>query len=392
MRILLVNDYGTETGGAEVQLLLLRRCLRERGHDARLFTSRARPRSAPLQSDDTCFGTVSTARTPLQVSNPWAGAALRKVIAAFKPDVVHVGLFLTQLSPSILPALRDVPALYHVHWYRAVCPLGTKRLPDGRDCTQPWGVACLRNRCLRPQAWVPLMVQRRMWHARRNVFDRYIACSQAVRARLTEAGFADVAVVWNGVAARPARPPLREPPTAAFAGRLVPEKGALVLVDAFARVAPELPGCRLILAGDGPERPAIERRIRSHGLADQVLCTGWLQPADLEAMLQEAWVQVSPSLWAEPFGLTIAEGMMRGTAAIAFARGGPAELVQHERTGLLVEPGSVDALAHALRSLLGDRERAERMGTDARLFAREQFTETIFTDRMIENYTALMPA
>jgi glycosyltransferase involved in cell wall biosynthesis len=371
-------------------LLQLRRCLRQRGHEARLFTSRARPGAAPLRSDDACFGTVTAARTPLQVLNPWAGAGIRRVIAAFRPDIVHVGVFLTQLSPSILPALRDVPALHHVHWYRAVCPLGTKHLPDGRECTQPWGTACLRNRCLRLRAWMPLMLQRQLWHERRNVFDRYVACGESVRTRLEEAGFGGVEVVWNGVPPHPGRAALRDPPTAAFAGRLVPEKGAHILVEAFARVARKLPHSRLVLAGDGPERPAIEQLVDRAGLADRVRVMGWLHGHALAAALEPAWVQVVPSLWTEPFGLAVAEAMMRGTAVIASARGGPAELIQPGRTGLLVETGSAKALADALLSLLRDREAAERMGRAARQFALERLTLDAFTDRMIETYSAML--
>ncbi|MGH7555365.1 MAG: glycosyltransferase, partial [Longimicrobiales bacterium] len=245
MRILLVNDYGTATGGAEVLFLLLRRLLRERGHAVRLFSSSARPLGAPCEADDTCFGTTTTARTTLQAANPWAAARIGDVLRDFRPDVVHVGVFLTQLSPSILPRLRDIPALFHVHWYRAVCPLGTKRLPNARDCNEPWGTACLRNGCLTLRAWLPMMAQRQLWHRYRDVFDRTIACGDAVRRRLEEAGFPNIEVVPNCVAPRQQRPALQDPPTAAFSGRLVAEKGVDVLVDAFSQVVRELPGARL---------------------------------------------------------------------------------------------------------------------------------------------------
>jgi glycosyltransferase involved in cell wall biosynthesis len=390
VRILLVNDYGTETGGAEIQLLLLRRCLRERGHEALLFSSGARPGGAALEADVTCFGTVTALRTPLQVMNPWAATGLARVIDAFRPDIVHVGVFLTQLSPSILPVLRDVPALLHAHWYRPVCPLGTKRLPDGRDCSHPWGTACLENRCLRFRAWAPLMLQRQLWRARRGTFDRYIACGEAVRERLVEAGFEGVRVIWNGVPVRPARAPLSGPPVAVFAGRMVPEKGVQVLIDAFARVVVERPDARLILAGDGPERSSIEERIVQHRLSGHVECTGWLHGAALDTVLERAWLQVVPSLWVEPFGLTVAEAMMRGTAVVASARGGPAELVRDGVSGILVEPDSSEGLAGALLSVLGNRELAEAMGRNGRLFALERLSETVFADRMIETYHEML--
>jgi glycosyltransferase involved in cell wall biosynthesis len=390
MRILLVNDYGTSTGGAEIQLLHLRRLLRERGHEARLFTSRARPGGARVEADDTCLGTVAAARTLLQAWNPWAARDLRRALASFRPDVVHVGVFLTQLSPSILPALVDVPALLHVHWYRPVCPSGTKRLPDGRDCEEPWGVACLRHGCLSARAWAPLMVQRRQWRLQRGAFDRFMACGEAVRARLAEAGIANVEVVWNGVPPCAARAPLADPPVAAFAGRLVPEKGVGLLIDAFERVLREVPEGRLVIVGDGPEREAIEGRIDRAGLVGRVDCTGWLTGPALAAALDRAWVQVVPSLWMEPFGLAAAEAMMRGTAVIASSRGGPSELVAHGRSGLLFETGSVDALARTLIAVFRDRGAAEQMGSEARRFALDHLSERAFVERMIQTYAGMI--
>jgi len=118
LKILLVSDYAPPIGGAEIMTLMLRDGLRERGHDVRIFASRAESSPDDTHADYYCFGTTTTARTALQVANPWAYRRLRSVLAEFRPDVVHVKMFLTQLSPLILPLLRDVPTLHHVVWYR----------------------------------------------------------------------------------------------------------------------------------------------------------------------------------------------------------------------------------------------------------------------------------
>src|SRR5690349_16117223 len=122
MRILLVSDYATPTGGAELMILSLREALRRRGHDARLFASSACPLDVPSQADYQCFGTVSKLRGLIQVANPSAHRSLHRVIREFQPEVVHVRLFLSQLSPAILPLVRNIPAIYHVAWYRPICP------------------------------------------------------------------------------------------------------------------------------------------------------------------------------------------------------------------------------------------------------------------------------
>src|ERR1700679_3026124 len=112
MRILLVSDYATPTGGAELMVLMLRDALRLRGHDARLLASSARPLGIPSQADYECFGMTSRLRGLTQVANPSAYLSLHRILQNFKPDIVHVRLFLSQLSPLILPLLENVPAIF----------------------------------------------------------------------------------------------------------------------------------------------------------------------------------------------------------------------------------------------------------------------------------------
>ena len=386
MKILLLNDYATPTGGAELMTLALRDGLRQRGHDARLFAGDARAGGGDVQADYTCFGTTSRFRTLLQTANPSAAMRLRQTLAEFRPDVVHVRMFLTQLSPLILPLLRDVPSLYHVVWYRPICPIGTKLLPDGTPCQVSPGVVCYRNGCLPARDWAPLLFQLHLWRRWRAAFDLVVANSAAVGERLRAEGIAPVEVVWNGVPRRAARPPLAAPPTVAFAGRLVPEKGADLLVRAFARIVGQLPEARLILAGDGPEGAWLARLVADLGLDRAVTLTGHLDRAAIEARFATAWVQAVPSRWAEPFGIAAAEGAMRGTAIVASAGGGLSEIVRDGATGFLVPPGDVDALAAALRRLLGDRDLAERLGGAGREDALARFDEATFVERFIALY------
>lgn len=361
MRILLVNDYGTPTGGAELQVLRLRAGLRARGHDVRLFTSTAGPRGAPVLADDACYGTMrNRAQVLVQTVNPSAAVRLRRVLSAFAPDVVHVRMFLTQLSPLVLPLLADVPSVYHVAFYRAICPRGTKLLPDGRRCEDPAGRACLRNGCLTPQSWLLDMTQLALLRRWRGVFDAVVGLSETVRRPLEAEGIGPVQVIPNGVPERPQRPALSGPPTVAFAGRLVVEKGADVLLRAFAAVVGQVPDAHLLLAGDGPERGRLGQladRVPGH-----VTWLGHLPPAELERRCDAAWVQAVPGRWDEPFGNVATEAMMRGTAVVASDLGGPAEVVREGVTGLLVPPGDAAALAGALVRLLTDRGLAERLG------------------------------
>jgi glycosyltransferase involved in cell wall biosynthesis len=381
MKVLLVSDYAPRFGGAEQLLFRFRDMLCQRGHDARVFTSSA---GGPAGADYTCAGTLGPFRTLLQSANPDAALRLRRVLREFRPDVVTVKLFLTQLSPLILPVLRDVPSVYHAVWYRAVCPIGTKLLPDRTPCREPHGVACLRNGCVPARDWLPLAAQMALLRRWRQVFRRVVANSEATRAALESGGIAPIDVITNGVPVLAQRPRLAGPPVAAFAGRLVPEKGADVLVRAFARVHAALPHARLLIAGDGPERGRLLRLIAELGLERSVALPGHLPRATLDQQLDAAWVQAVPSVWAEPFGFTTAEAMMRGTAVIATATGASPTMVEGERTGVLVPALDEERLAAALLRLLTDRDLAERMGAAGRKRALAEFSDERFTDRFLE--------
>jgi glycosyltransferase involved in cell wall biosynthesis len=319
VKVLMVSDYGTASGGAEILMLALRDGLRRRGHDARLLTSRARPLPLPLESDYLCFGTTSRLRGAVQALNPAAAWALYRVVKAFDPDVVHVRMFLTQLSPLVLPALRDRPSLLHAETVRPICPSGSKLLPSGATCTARYGWIC--RGCLPAQDWPVLMMQMALWLRWRRAFDRIVANSHWTRRRLEDDGVPVDEVVWNGVPAIPPRVGLAEVPTIAYAGRLAPEKGLEVLLLAFRRVRERLPAVRLVLAGDGPERDALRARVGALGLDAHVERLGHLPRAELDSRLGGAWVQAVPSLWEEPFGLVAAEAMMRGVAVVERRRG-----------------------------------------------------------------------
>ena len=388
MRLLLVHDYGTPVGGAEVMTQTLRDGLRRRGHDARIFASSARPPAAAgggeSFADYECFGTTSRFRTLVQTANPSAAVRLRSVLAEFRPDVVHVRIFLTQLSPLILPLLRGVPCVYHAVWYRAVCPIGTKLLPTGEPCVRRAGAACYASGCLPARDWVPLMAQMWLWRRWRDAFDAVVANSEAVARALAAEGIGPIEVIPNGVPPVQLRPPLAAPPTALYAGRLVDEKGVDILLRAFARVVPAVADARLIVAGGGAGGGALESMVAALGLTGRVSMLGHLPRAELERVAAGTWVQVIPSRWAEPFGIVAVEAMMRGTAVVASRVGGLADIVEDGRTGLLVPANDVDALTDALARLLGGRALAEAMGGAGREVALARFNADAFVDRLVD--------
>ncbi len=364
----------------------IRDALRARGHDARIFASTARPVDDANFADHTCFGSVGVLRRAVRFANPSAVLRLRRTLESFRPDIVHLRMYLTQLSPLVLPVLRSVPTLLHLVNYDQICPTNTKVLPDGSPCRHRMGMVCHRTGCRSLSAAVYsnalLRVSGRL---RDGAADMVIANSDWVRTQLRAEGVPVDAFVWNGVARVPARPPLTGPPLVAYAGRLDAKKGVDVLIRAMAGVVGTHPGARLRIAGHGQERAGLERLVSDLGLTGRVEFLGYVPRAHLEQAFGDAWVQAVPSIWAEPFGLVAAEAMMRGTAVVVTDRGGLAEMVVEGETGFRVPANDDAALAEAITRVLADRALAERMGAAARAHALEHLT----IDGAVERYLGL---
>ncbi|MEQ9618554.1 MAG: glycosyltransferase family 4 protein [Deltaproteobacteria bacterium] len=389
MKILLVNDYGVPLGGAEVYILRLRKLLRDKGHDARLFTSNVAADGQVNEADYTCVGTTSPFRAALQTMNPWAYLKLGKVIKEFKPDVVHVKIFLTQLSPLILPLLRDIPSIYHVAWYRPICPTGTKLLPDGNLCNVKPGITCRQNKCLPSGDWAALMLQLKLFRRWRGAFNTILANSESVRDKLVSYGIDNAEVLDYCIPESGTDVHLSETPTVAFAGRLVREKGADILLRAFANVLKFIPAARLLIAGEGTESEKLRGLISDLNMSPNVSMLGSIPSSHLDSHLSEAWVQAVPSVWEEPFGMAAAEAMMRGTAVIASDTGGLREIIDNGKSGLLVPPGDVEELTVKLTRLLGDKSLAQSIGRAGHMSASSRFSADKHLEKLMIIYESL---
>jgi glycosyltransferase involved in cell wall biosynthesis len=161
-------------------------------------------------------------------------------------------------------------------------------------------------------------------------------------------------------------------------GRLIPIKGHLVLLRAFAEAKKALPDLQLDLAGRGPLEPALKAFVRELGIADSVHFLGHLNP--IQKAIERSAVVVVPSM-GEGFGMVALEAMERARPVIAAEVGGLGELVRDGETGMLVAPGESEPLRDAILHLAGNLELAQRMGTAGRRRAMTGFLQTFCTDR-----------
>jgi glycogen(starch) synthase len=172
---------------------------------------------------------------------------------------------------------------------------------------------------------------------------------------------------------------------------VVPQKGFDRALNAFASLVQRFPGIRLVIAGDGFERPELVQLADRLGLADSVEFTGWVHRDQVPALINRCTLVVMPSRF-EPFGIVSLQTAQMARPIVATRVGGLPEVVVDGETGLLVENGDDDALVAAIAFLLENPEIAVSMGQAARRRAREVFSWTNYVDAYESLYRKLMSA
>jgi glycosyltransferase involved in cell wall biosynthesis len=207
-------------------------------------------------------------------------------------------------------------------------------------------------------------------------------------------------IVPNGLLLAAPEPGLRSSereaasaPSVGVVGRLIEWKGQETLVRAFPRVRSRFPAAHLYVIGDDPsgsgDYPARLQGLVAHlGLSDAVTFTGWLDdPAPMLARMDAA---VCPSLAPEPFGLVMLEAMALGVPVVASRHGGPVDIIEEGRDGLLFRPGDVEDLAEKIVSLLEDPALSRRLAEAAMTKVRTQYTMEALVSQIQRAYDRLL--
>jgi glycosyltransferase involved in cell wall biosynthesis len=194
----------------------------------------------------------------------------------------------------------------------------------------------------------------------------------ALRAKVPERRIIELPFPTSwGEDAVPTSAAIRNPPRIVCAARLVQEKGVDVLLRAMTVIRDEFPEVRLEIAGDGPERPPLERLAADLGITASVRFLGWLPPARMSGFFASALVAVLPSRLEEGLGMALVEAGLNRCALVGSDLGGIRDVVQPGMTGFLVPPEDPGALASALRFCLQHPEEAQRLGEEAQRLALE---------------------
>jgi glycosyltransferase involved in cell wall biosynthesis len=181
--------------------------------------------------------------------------------------------------------------------------------------------------------------------------------------------------------------------TVLFVGTLVARKGVTILIEAVRLLRDVLP-LNVVVVGDGPERPGLEREVARQGLSGLIEFTGRVPPDTLARAYSEASMFVLPAVVdargdTEGLGVVLLEAMSYGVPVVASAAGGITDIVENEQTGLLVPPGNAQALAGAIRRLAEDARLRAQLGTAGQARFEAQFSWPAIVSRWDQVYREL---
>lgn len=346
-------------GGTELHILNLSDQLRRRGHDVTIACR-------PGKWVETRAQQMGLQTVPMEVSRQqdWHDfPAMRRFLRDNKTDVMHV------------------------HW--------------STDIIVP-GFAALREhvpvRVLSRHMPYPFKNKMGTWLYSQLLFSRIVTVSRSVRETLLACGVSPdkVEVIYHGTDVEAfaltdypqaeARRRLGIPDGClgvGIVGRIAPEKGHKVLLDAALALGDRYP-LRYVVIGNGPDEAALRQQVRDMGLEDKVIFTGFMD--DVNNAMHGLDMVVVPSTWDEPCSAVVQQAMALSKPVVGTEVGGTPEMILPGETGLLVAPSDPAPLADAIATLAGDAFLRRRMGEAGRARVLSLFSLDVMTDRIEELY------
>lgn len=385
MRILAVHNYYQQPGGEEQIFNTEATLLESYGHEVLRYT---------LDNEQIHhLNPLMLAKNTLW--NHTVYQDLRSLIRQEKPQIAHFHNTFPLISPAAYYAAKDegVAVVQTLHNYRLLCP-NALFFRQGRVCEdclgKPLPLPGIVHGCYRESRSASAMVA-----ATTSLHSLIGTWSKAVDVFITYSRFAMNKFIQGGLPAEKLvfkTNFLHPAPDAGagkggyalFVGRLSVEKGLGIMLDAWRQLNSPIP---LKILGDGPMSGLVKQAMQDMPEIE------WLGRKSLEEVYEvvgNAAFLVFPSEWYETFGRVAIEAFAKGTPVVASNIGAIAELIEHERTGLLFRPSDSQDLAAKIEWLLAHPQHLSQMRQEARAEFEAKYTAADNVTRLIDIYqTAL---
>jgi len=388
MRVLIIHNQYASPGGEDAVVKAEQKLLTERGHEIAEYT----------KINQIVHG---VRLLPLSLTMIWSTSSaksLSALIRSFKPNIVHIHNTFIRISPSVYSVCKqyNLPVVQTFHNFRLLCP-SALLFRDGHVCDECIGKllpisgiihGCWRNSPLgTASVGIMLLVHKilKTWHKK---VDLYIALTEFSKKKLVQGGFNSnrIYVMPNFVEEDHIH--LVNKSTfnkmgmyAIYVGRLSPEKGVDVLVEAWNHV-PHVP---LKIIGAGPfAARLVDTLSQRNNPAIEYL--GSKSRCHVLELIAYANFLVLPSCCYENFPVVIGEAFSLGIPVIASRLGAMAEIVEDGKTGLLFTPGDAEDLAAKVEWAWNHPAEMAEMGKAARREYEEKYTAERNYQMLMEIY------
>lgn len=364
MKILLITDNHTLSGGAENYFFELKERLKNRP-EIEVYSigfgpsQKTGPDYFVLKSTKSNFAKMLWRL----LFHPFVYLKLRKKIREVNPDVIHIHN-IKQYTTSLLKAIKSYPVVQTVHDYSSVCPIAQNIHKNGQICITGLRISCFWQHQVKYNRIIYLFLALAFLRTRKKLkqtVKHFLAPSPLLVSYLDKNYFRETHYI----------PPFKnekkpivfapiKPFQFLFAGNIGTHKGVYLLVEEFALACRKNSNLSLMMAGTGPEKESLQKRIIALGIEKNVVFLNWQQ--DLDRYYAECIALIFPSTGMESFGMVITEAMNHARPVIGINRGTSAWLIDDNETGLLFDPLKQGDLAKKLLLLAGNLDLAQTLG------------------------------
>jgi len=398
MKILLANKFFHLNGGSERVFFQERDFLIGKGLEVIDFSMQD-PRNLESPCSEYFVGHVDyDARTTLAgklktglsfIHSKEAVRQLERLIARAQPDIAHLHNIYHQLTPSIIPVLKQhgVKVVLTLHDYKLICPSYLAlhgdticTACDGRHFWKPLVRNCQNSRA--KEILLALEAYFHKWRGSYKAVDLFLAPSQFLADLASRRVSGEkIRVLRNGIDTDDFQPNYADQGYALYFGRISREKGIETLLAAHSGIDSKLP---LKIAGTGPLFESLSTRF------PKAEFLGYKTGEELKTSIANAAFVVVPSEWYENCSMTVLEAMAFGKPVIGSRIGGIPEQVEDNQTGLLFKMGNRAELAEKMEHLAARPELRTAMGAAARLKLEEQYSLVRHNEELLKMYNHLL--
>lgn len=366
MKICLVNKFHYIKGGSETYYFALGELLEKNGHEVIYFSMKDEKNRSCVQEKyfvenidfNATMSKLQTIKAALKMLYSFeAKNKFKQLIEDEKPDIIHLNIFQSQLTGSIVDIAEKykVPIVYTAHDLKSICP-NYQMMNHGELCERCihgnyWN--CFKTGCMKDSRAKSLLATMEAlvykWKKTYQKMGLIITPSAFYKRKIEEAGIAKCPVIHIPNFLPEGTEYHCENPSGdyfLYFGRLSREKGILTLVKAYAKAEVEKP---LYIVGTGPAKERIKQLIAQEKLESRVKMLGFKTGQELKDIVENALCVCLTSEWYENGPYSIMEAQAVGKPVIVSDNGGLTELVENGITGYVVKSKNINDLAEKLK-------------------------------------------